>query len=135
MEVGEQAVWIGHPGPHVQVPDLEVVLAFEPLSHDRWRDRIARPRPVRNDELDTIQSVLPVRESLVEQDLRALDVDRRVRVAAVDAMIAHRAVMLVDQTVRNVAGVPGRYRGVERAKRRRGGAQAIKAGGNVCVSR
>lgn len=40
VEISERPVRVLLPYPHVQVPEIQVVLVPQPLPHDRWRDRI-----------------------------------------------------------------------------------------------
>jgi homoserine dehydrogenase len=119
VEIGEQPGGVLRPQPHVQVPELERVLALEIESHDARRRGVARPDAVGNDVLDPIESITAVGQAFVEQNLGTLDLDLRVDVGAIDVVKAHRAMVSVREALPDVARISRGHGGVEGDEGRR----------------
>ena len=107
MKVCEYAIRVVAPRPDVQVPDLEIVFLMQSLPHQGRGDRVSRPQAVRNNELDSIQLVCVVRHSFVEKNLRLRCIDIVREVAAIDMVVTHRAMVLVNETVGDHSWVAG----------------------------
>ena len=77
------------------------------LTEEHRRHRVARVQPVRHDELHAVQTVLTVRQPLVKQDLRLLDIGRRREKGAIHVVISHRAALRVNRALGHSARIAG----------------------------
>ena len=92
IPVGEQSGVVRRPDPHVRIPELQRLTPDHVATEKFRRHGIFRPYAIGDDEFDTVQAIRSVGLALVEQDLRLVDLDAVIDVAAIEMVISHRAV-------------------------------------------